>query len=152
MRRIGGKGLYKWEPVRSLIVFWTVDRRGRGGGTSEHLAPGRSSRFKTARGIARGSEQLIAAAQLGRLTWMRASSRESLKRSVKDWSVKKVGKDRPLGRYEATLMGITFSSSVVVALFSLFSRPGSTQLCSLLFPPTPRSFFVSSVVSLRTSD
>lgn len=45
-----------------------------------------------------GSEQLIAAAQLGRLTWMRASSRESLKRSVKDWSVKKVGKDRPLGR------------------------------------------------------
>lgn len=125
--------------------------------------PGRSSRFRGERGREIEEEAAIvtiAAAQFGRLTWMRASSRESLKRSVKDWSVKKVGKDRaatrPAHRYEATLMGITFSPSIVVALFSFFS-PTRTRLIptlhsALLASISPSSFFVSSVVSLRTRE
>lgn len=64
---------------------------------------------------------------------------------------------RPTHRYGATLMGITFSSSIVVALFSFFSQAGlvSSRLHSALLTsisPSSRSFFVSSVVSLRTSD
>lgn len=66
---------------------------------------------------------------------------------------------RPTHRYGATLMGITFSSSIVVALFSFFpkpdsSHPVSTQLCSLLFPPplAPFSFLRSSAFERVTRD